>query len=243
MRKQIILYTLTLLISCQLYAGEIHEKVDKQVLENAQSFMNSIESRTDIKKIQSNFGKEVFKLEQDISLNLGKIETPPGLEIKEEFDPANYLNVYKNGVGKQKGQCGGQPLNQLLIFVSSSMPKSSLEDWAQQVRISGGVLVLRGFINDSFKDSADFIKGLSDQGVGAIVDPKSYKIFNITHVPTIVVLPDLHKCLGEECKQTPIHDKISGEITLKYGLEQIRDYGYVSNMAAKRILTLMQGEV
>lgn len=128
----------------------------------------------------------------------------------------------------------------LMIFISSSMPKHSLEQLAIQARLSGGVLVLRGFIKNSFQESINFIKKLNDNGVAAIIDPLSFRNFSIEHVPAFVVINKDNNCKMGRCDQTPLHDKISGNISLNYALEQIANYGEYGNEEAAVFLSNLQ---
>ena len=104
------------------------------------------------------------------------------------------------------------------------------------------MLVLRGLIDNSFKKTAQFIKSLSNNGAQAIIDPLSFKRFNINQVPQIVVISDDHNCYMGRCSQTPLHDKISGNISLHYALERISSEGEYSNEVAKRLLGYITAE-
>ncbi len=130
----------------------------------------------------------------------------------------------------------------LMIFVSSSIPKSSLKDLMIQAKKSGGVLVFRGMIG-SLRQTADFLGAISKDNVQAIIDPRLFDLFNVEVVPTIVVLKSTNQnCQsndnGNSCKITPIHDRISGNITLDYALETIANgqdgkVGETSQIASK----------
>ena len=127
-------------------------------------------------------------------------------------------------------------LNQLMIFISSSMPKNSLKEYSVQAKKTGAVLVLRGLINNSFKQTVSFIHSLNKEGTAAIIDPLAYRNFNVTQVPQIVVITDNHGCKWGRCAQTPLHDKIQGNISLEYALEQIADKGEFTKEEASRFL-------
>ena len=130
-----------------------------------------------------------------------------------------------------------QQLNQLMVFVSSSMPKKSLEDYAMQLKEVGGTMVLRGLINNSFAQTTSYIHSLNKDGAVAIIDPLSYKNFDIRHVPQIVVIADDHGCKWGRCQTTPFHDKISGNITIKHALTEISKHGEFTKKEADRFLS------
>ncbi len=128
-------------------------------------------------------------------------------------------------------------LYKLMIFVSSSIPKSSLKDLMIQAKESGGILVFRGAIG-SIKNTAQFLAEISKENVSAIIDPRLFDIFQVKLVPTFVVLTkDYQDCEANQnreasniaakisnnsnCHFTPIHDRVTGNITLHYALETI----------------------
>ena len=103
----------------------------------------------------------------------------------------------------------------LMVFVSLKMPKHSLQQWNHQVTKASGILVLRGFINNSMKQTVKKIHeiiGKEPQG-GFIVDPAKFKQFNIKVVPTVVVV-------NNENGATQF-DSVSGDVGLKAALEKI----------------------
>lgn len=109
----------------------------------------------------------------------------------------------------------------LMIFVSSSIPKSSLKDLMIQAKQAGGILVFRGIIG-SLRNTQEFLADISKENVSAIIDPRLFDIFQIKLVPTFVVLSNSnYDCQEQDCQFTPKHDRITGNITLKYALEQI----------------------
>lgn len=134
-------------------------------------------------------------------------------------------------------------LNQLLIFISLSMPKDSLVSLHEQAKKAGGLLVLRGLVNNSFKETANVIHGLSSEGIDVTIDPRLFEAFAIEAVPTFIVLPtDSHPCADKACSFTPLHDKLTGNVSLEYALEYIAFGGKVSNAIAQNYLTKLRGK-
>ncbi len=125
----------------------------------------------------------------------------------------------------------------LMIFVSSSIPKSALKDLMIQAKQAGGILVFRGIVG-SLRNTQEFLADISRENVSAIIDPRLFDIFQIKLVPTFVVLSSTtHDCLEKDCQFTPAHDRISGNITLKYALEQISDSNGAASSVASELLT------
>jgi type-F conjugative transfer system pilin assembly protein TrbC len=133
-------------------------------------------------------------------------------------------------------------LNQLMIFVSSSMAASILKQYATASNKANGVLVLRGLINNSFKQTVSFIRTLDKQGTRTIIDPNAFKLFDVKQVPEIVVIIDNNDCKWGRCDHTPLFDKISGDITLEYGLEEITKRGEFAKKEATRFLNYLRSE-
>lgn len=84
---------------------------------------------------------------------------------------------------------------QYLIFISFSMPKASLKALYQAATKSGGVLLLRGLKNNSFKKTAEYLKQLE---ISVDIDPEAFKEYHITKVPTFVLVKnkEYHSILG-----------------------------------------------
>ncbi len=108
----------------------------------------------------------------------------------------------------------------LYIFVSLSMPQNSLLSLLQEARAFNGVLVFRGLKENSYRKTAQFLQPIIKQaGVGVIIDPELFKKYDIKVTPTITLAAQSS------------FDKIAGNISLQYGLEQIAKNGDLQNKA------------
>jgi type-F conjugative transfer system pilin assembly protein TrbC len=136
---------------------------------------------------------------------------------------------------------GAPQINQLMIFVSSSMPLTTLKQFAVSSNKANGILVLRGLVGNSFKQTVAFVKTLNDAGTKAIIDPIAFNLFDVQKVPEIVVIIDNNDCKLGKCDHTPLFDKISGDITLEYALEEISKRGEFTKKEATRFLNLLRG--
>ena len=112
-----------------------------------------------------------------------------------------------------------------MIFISSSMPRASIVNYIEESRKYGATLVLRGFKNNSLKQTVSYIKSLSDKGANVIIDPRSYRMFGIDSVPQIILISENNNCAIGACEITPIHDRIRGNVTLRYALERFEEEG------------------
>ena len=73
--------------------------------------------------------------------------------------------------------------DQLLVFVSFSMPEASLKALAKDAGQHNAVLVIRGLYEDSFVKTASKLKEL---GIGVDINPELFESHNVTAVPTFV---------------------------------------------------------
>jgi len=103
----------------------------------------------------------------------------------------------------------------VIIFVSFSMPKESLSEWVRTGEIIHAPVILRGLVNNSFKDTVKKVNELIQNNHGGVqIDPRLFKKFNITQVPAVVVM---------NATRQDEFDVIYGDVTLDYALRKIRD--------------------
>lgn len=126
------------------------------------------------------------------------------------------------------------------IFVSLSMGKKALLNLAEQAKEFGGTLVLRGFIEGSYKKTVSALQHIIRKtGQGFIVDPELFEIFQIKAVPTFILTSSLN--LSDE-KKTPLHDRIQGHVTLSYALQKIFRDGDLKDIAKAMLKGRNQGK-
>ncbi len=122
-----------------------------------------------------------------------------------------------------------RPATPLIAFVSFSMPEKSLKAILEQVDSVGGAVVLRGLVNNSFRDTAAVVAGLAgENGPGFGVDPRLFDKYGVTGVPVFVVP------VGDG------FDKIGGNMSLGATLEAMVNEGEHPE-AARRLLEKLRG--
>ena len=102
----------------------------------------------------------------------------------------------------------------VMVFVSFSMPKESLKAWMHEAQKIHAPIILRGLINNSFKDTQKAIFDLikEDHSLGGMqIDPLSFKKFNISKVPAVVLTRDRE------------FDVIYGNVTFDYALKKLHE--------------------
>ena len=125
-----------------------------------------------------------------------------------------------------EGHRGGAPL--LIAFVSLSMPEAALRPILRDVGAAGGVVVFRGFPNNSARA---FVAGLArvvarDASLASIaIDPRLFRAFDVRAVPAYVVASsDFDLCDGLACRTAPPpYDAIVGNVSVDYVLSTIAE--------------------
>jgi len=114
-----------------------------------------------------------------------------------------------------------------LIFVSFAMPEASLKALLDESAKTGAPLVLRGMVDGSMKRTLARLRALvtgvrTDGPQPTItIDPTAYARFNVDKVPSFVfALESIRPCERETCP-TPLHLKVSGDVSLSYALDMM----------------------
>lgn len=119
----------------------------------------------------------------------------------------------------------------VLVFASFSMPEAALKQLAIDLKKINGALVIRGLINNSFKETSLYLQKL---GEGVLLDPTLFDKFNITSVPTFIIVEgDL------KSEQTPKHDRLRGNVSLRFVLERAIKEGKIKGSI--QLLEKLQG--
>lgn len=118
----------------------------------------------------------------------------------------------------------------ILIFVSFSMPKESLKGWISEAEKIHAPVVIRGLVNNSFKETLARMNELVSNNKGGVqLDPVLFKKFQIKQVPAVVVRD------GNE------YDVIYGDSHLDYALETVIKRNDALSVSAKHALTMLRG--
>jgi len=138
-----------------------------------------------------------------------------------------------------------KPMPAILIFVSFSMPQSSLEAYLRDAKKIHASVVIRGLIDNSFQKTFQRIATLvkSSNGEGVELNPLWFKRFDIAAVPAVVVVPQESVCFKNAiCKKEKDYDVMTGDITLSAALRMIRDRGQFTSDISQNALTKLQGD-
>lgn len=107
----------------------------------------------------------------------------------------------------------------MYIFVSFSMPKELLWTLNEEAKSLGARLVIRGLKDNSFKETFKAVQLDKKRVLRLDINPKLFEKYSITQVPTFVITE------GSDSK----YDKITGNLSTKYVLEEFSQNGELKN--------------
>ena len=178
----------------------------------AQAFVEQIKDRGDEFREQATV---VHKAGMDNMQRVASTDLPKGPDGKIDFDEL------VQGAATNANVPGGDA-PQFIVFASLSMPPASLKQVIADTARAGGVVVFRGFPNNSAKE---FVSRLGqvvqkDDMPSIGIDPRLFRAFNVQSVPTYVAVSSTFDlCAGFSCQtKVPPHDRIEGNVTVDYAL-------------------------
>ena len=133
----------------------------------------------------------------------------------------------------------GEPGLQLLVFVSFSMPQASLERLAADAARTDAVLVFRGPMDGSLKQTLLAFEPLARRGARAILHPEAFTRNRVDKVP-IYVLGSAGGCEGanDACEESL---RIAGDASLEYILERMAQAAHPLAGEAEARLARLRG--
>lgn len=202
--------------------------------EDAETFVNHVKGRGDVFRDEA---LAVQKTGTDSLVELAKADLPMNGDGPVDFD-----EIIKGAAQNVAGTKGDAP--QLIVFASLSMPPKALRQLIGDASRAGGIVVFRGFPNNSMKAfSAALGKVVNeqDQLANVGIDPRLFRAFDVQAVPTYVaVSSEFDLCSGFNCKTAlPPHDRMTGNVSIKYVLETFVDsHGPGAGVAAVALRNL-----
>lgn len=122
---------------------------------------------------------------------------------------------------------GATPMGEgplFVVFASLSMPEASLARLIADTTRAGGMVVFRGFPDNSARLFAEGLRKVvrdERQEAHIAIDPRLFRAFRVTAAPTFVVTAsDYALCDGLDCTSAvPGHDRMTGNVSVGYALE------------------------
>jgi conjugal transfer pilus assembly protein TrbC len=146
--------------------------------------------------------------------------TPPTISTKDTIiDPEKIARQFNQINTKPKEE----DTNEVMIFVSTSMPKGSLQRIARDAKTTNSLIAIRGASQGVgpglwVKSVAD-LKPMTDLGVEVQYHPDLFDRYAIKRVPAVVVAPEpVAGCTEDACRPYAV---LYGDVTLDYALERL----------------------
>lgn len=166
----------------------------------------------------------------------------------------NPVNVFPNIGAPQRGQIDIEALakryegravargsaDDLMVFASFSMPMASLKALVADVSRVGGSVVLRGFKNNSYRETVKAIAALGEGSASIVVNPNAFEKYRITSVP-VALLAKMNEAELLDVDGCALPDNfaaIAGDVSLKYALQEISKRSPQFRALAERYLRL-----
>jgi conjugal transfer pilus assembly protein TrbC len=131
----------------------------------------------------------------------------------------------------------------LLVFASLGMPRASLDRLIADAERAQALIVLRGVLEGSLHKTSTRVRELvGTRKVAWQVDPTLFRKFEVSAVPTFVLIdpshPVLVACGATQCQQAAF-SKVAGDVTTGFAMDAIRrqDPGFAA-LAARYIARL-----
>ena len=134
----------------------------------------------------------------------------------------------------------------IYVAISLSMPSSALRQLSADAQKSGAVLVIRGFLDGSFKKTQLVLMRTfsQEEAAGILIDPWVFQQYHIERVPTFIAAErPVQSCEdgGLECTRADVpFDSVKGNISLATALRLIAEKGDAAPAAARKALDLLE---
>ena len=184
----------------------------------AQAFVDQVKDRGDA------FREEAHQAHDDGLRNMQRIATTD--LPKGPAGPIDFDEIVQGAASN--ATAGGGEAPQLIAFASLSMPPKALRQLIQDTARAGGVVVFRGFPNNSMKEFTQALGKIverQDDFANIGIDPRLFRAFDVQAVPTYVaVSSDFDLCAGFSCRtKVPPYDRLIGNVTVEYALSSFAE--------------------
>lgn len=146
------------------------------------------------------------------------------IQATQPADPMQIAQEMKSQIAQQNRNIDPTILKSgdLIVFVSTSMPEASLKRIARETAKIGGVMMLRGFVNDSLMQTVSNTKELANLGAEIQINPDLFRAYEVESVPTFVLAINPQSqagCVGKAMCQSYV--KLEGDASLSAVLERM----------------------
>ncbi|MBB3694936.1 type-F conjugative transfer system pilin assembly protein TrbC [Sphingomonas sp. BK580] len=186
---------------------------------DAETFAEQVRNRGDA------FRQEAVAVQDKATGNLTELAKA---DLPINGDGAFDFDEIIKGASQNVSSTGRGDAPQFITFASLSMPAPALRQLIADTAKAGGVVVFRGFPNNSMKAFSEALSKVvteKDQLSNVGIDPRLFRAFDVQAVPTYVaVSSDFDLCSGLNCRTAvPAFDRITGNVSVRYVLDTFVD--------------------
>lgn len=173
-----------------------------------------------------------YGMPSDAELRSAPVPTRPNVEALPQplsRTPVDLEALARGYASQAEGMTQAQGLAAgpgLLVFVSLSMPRPTLQRLVDQASRAKASIVLRGFANGSLRDTLSQVQGLiGTRQVDVQIDPQAFDRFAVIRVPTFVLIRAGTRpvsCTSGSCAPADSFLRTSGDVSLDFALEHMR---------------------
>lgn len=134
----------------------------------------------------------------------------------------------------------------LFVFASFSMPPLALKQLFRDASDLNIPVIFNGFVDNSVIATEAKVRAVYEEGdttKGFLIDPTLFTRFNVEAVPTVVTTATLlDVCESTDCGEdaTPPHDRVSGNVPLRYLLGVLAGGNTGNAEPVKRVLGMIE---
>lgn len=151
------------------------------------------------------------------------------------------------GALAEKNSSGRSDTARVLVFMSLAVPAPSWRQWADEAARAGAPLVLRGPSPEGLRATvAEAGRRLGGFEAGVAVDPRLFRLFDVSRVPAVVVVPGgVPACEKSGCadEDPPPHDRVTGNVGLTAALAAVAAEGAAGRAVAQKHLERLGGDL
>lgn len=234
----------------QFYTGhEVQGQLvlDAEALKQAEALIDVSENKMNDPLIKQQAKALVSQSERYVGRQKYEDSNLAPSELTNGIDIGALIAKHKNPFQEKEDPTGGKKLPTLMVFISASLSPELLHELAIQTKKAGGVMVLNGFIDGKLSNTILYMKKLiEDTEVMINIDPTMFELYQVKSVPEIIVTSEpLKPCSPDKNKCeyiVPTHDRMKGNVTLYYALEQFSWEGDASSTALEHLGKLQSGQ-
>jgi conjugal transfer pilus assembly protein TrbC len=184
-----------------------------------------------IREAQVNSEQDSGAKRRDLVERAAQNAAPTKINIPSSGKPSVGV-IDPEAIARQYAQIKAAPMakredeaNELMLFVSLSMPKGSLERAARDAKKASSTIVMRGVSKGvgpgKWVQSMTALEPITNTGTAVSLDPDLFERYGIKRVPAVVVAADPKAgCQEDACREYAV---VYGDVTLAYALERLID--------------------